>query len=94
MLYKKPKIVKKAAIGVKKVTVSLPPDVLADLDHVAAVVGLSRSAFLSSLLGQSLPQTRAAVDALARYNAQSRDAIDSFMKKLISGGQDDLFNRE
>lgn len=110
MLYKKPKIVKKSAIGVKKVTVSLPPKILADLDHIAALVGLSRSAFLSSILSQSLPEIKSTVDslasvvakangdpdsspeALARYSAYSKDAIDTFILKLVSGGQDDLFN--
>jgi metal-responsive CopG/Arc/MetJ family transcriptional regulator len=111
MLYKKPKIVKKPAIGVKKVTVSLPPEILTDLDHISGLVGLSRSAFLSSILAQSLPEIKATVDALAeivtkataesdsdpvgaqqRYNSHSKKAIDDFILKLTSGGQDDLFN--
>lgn len=111
MLYKEPKPIKKKPIGSKKITVSLPPAVVDDLDFIASTIGLSRSALLSSILAQSLPAVKATVvtligaanDAIAesdgdaeaaskRYNAHSKAAIDDFMERVISGGQDDLFN--
>jgi len=67
MLYKKPEIVKKPAIGTRKVTVSLPPAIVDDLDYISGAIGLSRSAFLSSILSQSLPAIKSTVASLIGF---------------------------
>lgn len=64
MIYQKPKPVKKKAIGTQKVSLSLPPAVVADLDLLSNAMGLSRSAFLSSLLSQTLPSMTSTVITL------------------------------
>jgi len=85
---------------VKRVTVSLPPDVVEMLDDVSSVLGMSRSAFLSGLLRDSLPLLGATVKAAAehvegspsrRYRDSSRDEIQELIKGLTSGAQNDLF---
>jgi len=88
---------------VKRVTVSLPPDVVDMLDSLSGLLQLSRSAFLSGFLSESLPMAlnmaKAAHgapegDSSARsYRASSKGDIDELIKKLTSlGVQDDLFN--
>lgn len=64
MIYSKPKPAKKKALGTKKVSLSLPPAVVADLDLLSNAMGLSRSAFLSSLLSQTLPPMTSTVITL------------------------------
>lgn len=54
----------KSNSGVKRVTVSLPVHVLEDIDAIATLMGLGRSAFLSSLLAQTLPLSRATAETL------------------------------
>lgn len=86
---------------VKRVTVSLPPDVLELLDGVSKALGVSRSAFLSSLLRDALPLLGATVMAAAehvegsssrRYRESSKEEIDALIKALTSGAQHDLFS--
>jgi hypothetical protein len=108
MRFQKPVEPKKPKIGVRKVSLSLPPAVVDDLDALSSTMGLSRSAFLSALLAESLPPLRATMDtvvalkdgvvdgddsSLQRYNAGSKDAIDSFLRGVIGGVQDDLFDK-
>lgn len=105
MQFKKPTPPKRDPIGVRKVTVSLPPSVVDDLDLISSSVGLSRSALLSSVLSESLPALKSTVVTLVglsnpngsdasqqRYNSSSKDAINDYIRKITSGGQDDLFN--
>lgn len=91
-----------SAEPVKRVTVSLPPDVLSMLDEVAKLLLLSRSAFLSGFLRESLPMAltmakaaHESVDgdpAVRRYRDSSKADIDDLIKRLTTlGGQDDLF---
>lgn len=47
-----------------KISVTVPPELLADLDHVAARLGVSRSALVSGLLGDVLPDMRTVLDAI------------------------------
>lgn len=55
---------KKSSPGVKRVTVSLPAHVVEDVDAIANLMGVGRSAFLSSLLGRTLPLARATAETL------------------------------
>ena len=109
MRFTKPAPVKKPAIGVRKVTMSLPPSVVDELDHISKVMGLSRSGFLSSLLSEALPPLRATLDTLVeleassegdseasqqRRNADSQEAIDAYLRGIVGGVQDDLFGKK
>jgi hypothetical protein len=74
MIYQKPKPSKKKALGTKKVSLSLPPSVVSDLDTISSSMGLSRSAFLSSLLSQILPPMSSTIATLI---ANSSDLMDA-----------------
>ena len=87
---------------VQRVTVSLPPDVVRMLDDLSGLLQVSRSAFLSGFLAESLPlalsMAKAAHEAVEgdsatrRYRDSSKSDIDGLIKKLTSlGVQDDLF---
>lgn len=91
--------------GVRRVTISLPPLTLNQLDFVAAQLGVSRSAFISALLGDVLPplvpmaklvkasQEGSEVDS-KRYRGEFASTLDDMVKKLNAGYeglQDDLF---
>lgn len=105
--FQKPTPTKKPAIGVRKVSLSLPPSVVDDMDYISSLMGLSRSAFASALLSDSLPALRVTLDnvvalkseaetdgsaeSLQRYNSDSKDAIDAYLRGIIGGVQDDLF---
>ena len=67
-----------------KISVTVPPELLADLDHVAARLGVSRSALVSGLLGEVLPDMRALLDAvplnpepldIVRFRGASADIV-------------------
>jgi len=92
-----------ASSKVRKVTVSLPVDVVSNLDHISKKMRVSRSALLSSLLASSLPSLVTVVDCLPdpgveltgsdarRLRGVSGQVIGDEIARLISGGQDDLF---
>lgn len=91
--------------GVRRVTVSLPPLTLEQLDFVASQLGVSRSAFISALLGQLLPplvpmahlvkSSREGSEAESkRYRGEFASVLNEQVRKLNSGYeelQDDLF---
>lgn len=95
--------------GVRKVTVSLPPDVVDQLDFVSSRLRCSRSALLSEVLGHSMPalvqlascipevgQDVTEVDA-RRLRGVSAAVIGEQVRKLLEMsegvGQDDLFSK-
>lgn len=85
--------------SVKRITVSLPPEVLEQLDLVAKAMGLSRSAFLSGLLGQTLPPicSLASVtppDGSEGSSRRYRGELVSHINSMISGLQDELRDLE
>lgn len=63
--------------GVKRITVSLPSSVVDDLAYISSLLGISRSALLSGVLGNSLPVVRSAVATLATELIKPRDGEDS-----------------
>ena len=87
----------------RKITVSLPDDVVANLDYISKKMRISRSALLSSLLVSSLPGLVEIVDCLPdagveltgsdarRLRGVSGKVIGDEISRLISGGQDDMF---
>ena len=77
----------------KKCSFSLNIQVLDDLTHVADTIGISRSAFLSLLLSESLPVLRIAADSMAsgeedpvdvakRYSDNAKSLLDERMAYL------------
>lgn len=93
--------------GVSRVTISLPPSTLEQLDFVSRQLGVSRSAFVSSLLGEVLPPlvpmaqlvssaSEGSEAEFKRYRGDFASELDSMVRKLNSGYeelQDDMFNK-
>lgn len=86
----------------KKISVSLPIDVFNDLDGLASLSGLSRSALLSAILSNVLPDVRDSVLSIAhsvdsdasgyrRYRSSSKALIDGYVSSLRGELQHDLF---
>lgn len=93
-----------ASPKVRKITLSLPPDTVEQLDFVAARLRCSRSALVSELLKHSigslvqiascLPEDLDSVteaDA-RRLRGESARVIGEQVGKLLAGAQDDLFS--
>lgn len=74
-----------------KVSFSLNSDVLAELKYVADTVNISRSAFLSMLLAESLPTLRLAADALKK-SGDMNDALD-VAQRFSDSASDELNSR-
>lgn len=76
-----------------KASFSVDNDVLADLKFIADTIGISRSAFLSMLLSESLPVLRLAaasiasgdedpIDVAKRYSDNAKAVLDERMDYL------------
>lgn len=91
--------------NVRRLTVSLPKEVVSNLDYISTTIGMSRSAFLSALLSESLPPLVPLVQVVAsgvkdgdlkRYRGSATSSIDETVSRLVSGIevlQDDLFKK-
>lgn len=91
--------------GHRRITASLPPSAVEQLDFVATRLGCSRSALLSELLSQSLPgmvqiveclpdnSSAATQDDVRRLRGASARVIGEQVERLIAGAQDDLFGK-
>ena len=92
------------SVKVRKISVSLPAELVNDLNYISHALGVSRSAFLSASLAQSLPMLRETVqgigvdlvnsdlsdaDVIRRYRSNSKAQIDSMLKS-ISGSMGEL----
>ena len=86
----------------RKITFSLPSNVVDDLDALSSVLGCSRSAvagqvlaeFLTPLveLSSCLPnRTSDHSEVIRRARGVSGDLLGAEIKRLVAGGQDDLF---
>jgi hypothetical protein len=87
----------------KRCSVSLPTDLVDQLDFVSGRLKVSRSACLSALLSEALPDIVQLVSVLPddpsmateadarRFRGVTADILSKQIGDLIRGGQDDLF---
>lgn len=89
-----------------RITVSLPDDLVADLDFIASRFGASRSGVLSGFLREMVPAAREVAELMPppgteateadvkRFRGASARVIsDQITKLLIGEVQDDLFTK-
>lgn len=88
----------------RRVSVSLPSDVVDHLDFVSSRMGCSRSALLSALLTEALPPLRQIASCLPpkgeevtgvhaqRFRGEAARALGDQVARLLSGGQGDLLD--
>jgi len=79
--------------GVRKVTLSIPDEMVVDIDYIARYLGLSRSAFVTAVLGSEIRDMAGICAAHAsnaakadvtpsRYSDGTGDAIDMVVRQL------------
>lgn len=83
----------------RKITISVPPDLVEDLDYLAGRMGVSRSAIISEVLGGSLEEMRALMELVPENPTQADvlrmrgESADLIRQRLASlqGIANDLF---
>lgn len=85
---------------VKKVSFSIPVRIVDDLDFVSEALGLSRSAFVSALLSQQMPDIVRLCDARGgasdggrggkRYRGDSIDSINIMFNQFKIGLREEI----
>lgn len=84
----------------KKVSMSMPDSLVSDLDYVASRLGVSRSALVSQIMCEAMPDMRKLLEMippsptpadLVRYRGESEDVIKARVESLLRS-QDDLFS--
>ena len=85
--------------GVKKVTMSVPTDLVAELDFVCERLGLSRSALVSALLTPIVPSYvevcgRRSIygDVARRFRSGSRTSIIEALHELLDELKDEQYD--
>ena len=87
-------------MATSKISVSLPPRLIADLDYLAGRTGVSRSALISNLLAEPVTEVRRLFELIPpnptpadvlRMRGQSEEAIRARLESL-KGMTDDLFS--
>lgn len=86
--------------NLRKISITVPPALLDDLDYVAGRLGVSRSALIAELLPQSLGIMRAMLaqvplnptpDDVLRFRGESAELVRQKIESL-KGMSDDLFS--
>lgn len=86
--------------NLKKISVTVSPELAADLDHVAGRLGVSRSAIISELLAAPVSDMRAMLDQLplnptpadvVRFRGASAEVVRDRLSNL-QGIAHDLFS--
>jgi len=86
--------------NLKKISITVSPELASDLDHVAARLGVSRSAIISELLSAPVADMRAMLDQLplnptpadvVRYRGASAEVVKDRLTNL-QGIADDLLS--
>lgn len=84
-----------------KISVSLPPSLVDDLDYLSGRLGVSRSALLAQFMAEAVPEMRRMLEAippaptpadLLRMRGQSEELIRQRIEGL-KGMTDDLFSK-
>lgn len=87
--------------NLRKISVSLPAELVVNLDYLAARTGTSRSAIISEFLGDAVEQTRKLFELvppnptpaeIVRMRGQSEDVVRGRLASL-QGLADDLFSK-
>ena len=87
-------------MAVSKISVSLPTQLVEDLDYLAGRTGVSRSALIGELLTEAVSEVRKILELvppnptpaeMLRMRGQSEEAIRSRLES-IKGMTDDLFS--
>jgi hypothetical protein len=85
--------------NLSKISITVPPELVADLDYVSGRLGVSRSALISEVLPESLVIMRAMLEQVPlnptpedvlRFRGESADLVRSKIESL-KGMTDDLF---
>lgn len=88
-------------MAMSKISVSLPSEIVDDLDYLSSRIGVSRSALIGQLMSESVPEVRRLLELvppnptpaeLLRMRGQSEDAIRQRLQSL-KGMTDDLFTK-
>ena len=84
-------------MATKKVSLSLDEGQVEDLDVISRRLGISRSALVSQLLAEALPDMRRVVELipadLVRFRGESASIVEARMEKLRQAATD-LFRVE
>lgn len=73
---------------VKRVTLSLPPEVVHNMDFVSDTLGVSRSAFVSALMSDLLPSLIPVAQVVSKK--QSGEFSDSDARRYMGGFASEL----
>lgn len=85
--------------NLSKISITVPPELVADLDYVSGRLGVSRSALISEVLPESLSVMRTMLEQVPlnptpedvlRFRGESADLVRSKIESL-KGMTDDLF---
>lgn len=88
-------------MAMSKISVSLPPSLIEDLDYLAGRTGVSRSALIAGLLTEAATEVRKILELvppnptpaeMLRMRGQSEEAIRTRLETL-KGMTDDLFSK-
>ena len=88
-----------------RITISLPDQLLADLDFIASRFGVSRSGVVAGLLQEVVPPTREIASLMPpsghsvtegdvrRFRGASAEIISKQLARALLGDQHDLFSK-
>lgn len=85
--------------NLSKISITVPPELVADLDYVSGRLGVSRSALISEILPESLGIMRSMLEQVPlnptpedvlRFRGESADLVRGKIESL-KGMTDDLF---
>ena len=94
-----------ASAKTQRITLSLPSEVVSNLDFLSNTMGVSRSAFVSALMSDILPPLVPLAKIAAqcgkegdsrRYRGEFASELNSMLERLndgLEGIQDDLFSK-
>ena len=85
--------------NLRKVAVTLPPDLVESIDYIVGRLGVSRSAFIAQVMGEAVGMLRPLLETVpldptpadaVRFRGESAEVVRQRIEKL-KGMTDDLF---